>query len=215
MILRRARNENNAFGVIPRPAVDLFLRCQGMQYAGSCATLISCCDLISAAIERAIRLCYNRNEVYLMAKKKTGAFNLPAVPSEGPSLLPIIILFLIPEPFTKIIGAFLLYKRLKNAHIRRRNTLFRRYANAIGSRTEVSIRELAAHMDMPTANVASDLQEMIDQGIIAGNAYIDHSHMKLYLDTDKVDVEDLVDKVVNIFINPDDRAKTVAAAKAA
>lgn len=150
-----------------------------------------------------------------MAKKKTGAFNLPAVPSEGPSLLPIIILFLIPEPFTKIIGAFLLYKRLKNAHIRRRNTLFRRYANAIGSRTEVSIRELAAHMDMPTANVASDLQEMIDQGIITGNAYIDHSHMKLYLDTDKVDVEDLVDKVVNIFINPDDRAKTVAAAKAA
>lgn len=150
-----------------------------------------------------------------MSKKKRGTFNIPSDPSEGPSLLPIIILFMIPELITKAIALYLVYKRLMNARTRRRNHLFRRYAGAIGDDAKVSIRELAARLDMPTENIASDLQEMIDQGVITGNAYIDHSHMTLYLDSDASAAEDIVDKVVNIFINPEDRAKTVADAKAA
>ena len=149
-----------------------------------------------------------------MSKKKRGMINIPADPPEGPSWLPIIILMIIPEFFTKAIGAYLIYKRLMNARGRSRNRLYRRFANAIGDRTKVSIRELAASMDMPTANAASDLQEMIDKGVISGNAYIDHSHMMLYLDAGETSVEDIVDKVVNIFISPEDREKTVAAARA-
>lgn len=149
-----------------------------------------------------------------MSKRKHGMINIPADPPEGPSWLPIIILMIIPEFFTKAIGAYLIYKRVMNAQGRSRNRRYRRIANAIGERTKVSIRELAASLDMPTANMASDLQEMIDKGVIGGNAYIDHSHMTLYLDSEEAAAEDFVERVVNIFVSPEDRAKTVAAAKA-
>ena len=93
--------------------------------------------------------------------------------------------------------------------------MFRRYAHAIGNETTtVSLRELAARMNVPTANLVSDLQTMIDEGFITGNAYIDHSHMTLYLDPPKVDLERPGEPIVNVFVKPSDRARTVAEAKA-
>ena len=152
-----------------------------------------------------------------MGKKKHSVFNIPADPPEGPSLVAIIILLIIPEIITKVIGAWLGFKRFRNAQTRRRYQTFRRYANAIGDDGSVSIRELAARLGMPTQNVVSDLQEMIDQGMIGGSAYIDRSHMQLY-----INVEDAAEKaskimdspVINVFVSPENRARTVAEAQA-
>ncbi len=152
-----------------------------------------------------------------MARKKHSIFNIPPDPPEGPSLVAIIILLIIPEVITKVIGAILGFRRFRNAQTRRRYQMFRRYANAIGNDGRVSIRELAARLGMPTQNVVSDLQEMIDQGMIGGSAYIDRSHMQLY-----INVEDAVDKaveyadspVINVFVSPENRAQTVAEAQA-
>ena len=127
-----------------------------------------------------------------MSKEKRGNIRIPEAPSEGPSILAIIILFAIPEVITKVVGGFLLVKR----------------------RTTVSIRDLAATLGMATANVASDLQAMIDEGVIIGNAYIDRSHMTLHMDKLSAEAEDLFSQIVNVFVSPEDRAKTVAAAKA-
>jgi hypothetical protein len=116
-----------------------------------------------------------------------------------------------------MVGLYLGYKRIRNEISRKRFKLFRRYANAIGDRTEISIRGLAASMGMPFNNVVSDLQEMIDQGFMGGEAYIDHSHMILYLNPSVVEtrfVEHVSEPVVNVYVTPEDRAATVAAAKA-
>ena len=149
-----------------------------------------------------------------MSKEKRGNIRIPEAPSDGPSILAIIILFAIPEIITKVIGGFLLVKRIRNETLRKRYQLYRRYAAAIGDRTTVSIRDLAATLGMATANVASDLQAMIDEGVIIGNAYIDRSHMTLHMDKLSAEAEDLFSQIVNVFVSPEDRAKTVAAAKA-
>ena len=151
-----------------------------------------------------------------MSKIKFGNFHIPEDPPEGPSIIAIIILFAIPEFITKVIGGWLLYKRIRNESTRKRYQRFRRFASAIGNSDSVSIRELAARLDIPTANLASELQTMIDEGYITGNAYIDHSHMRLYLDrTVANSVSDLADTIVSVFVDADERARTVAAAKAA
>jgi len=65
--------------------------------------------------------------------------------------------------------------------------------------------------------VMGDLQAMIDEGFMGNDAYIDHSHMVLYLNPNMVEtrfVERGGDQVVNVYITPEDRASTVAAAKA-
>ena len=151
-----------------------------------------------------------------MAKKR-GFFHIPSDPSDGPSLVAIIILFIIPEFVTKIIGGVLLAKRIRNEALRRRYQMYRRLASAIGDRNEVSIRGLAATLDMPTGNLVSELQSMIDQGMIGGNAYIDRSHLTLHIDASDTTVADLgeaVSQVINVFVNPEERARTVAAARA-
>ena len=151
-----------------------------------------------------------------MAKKKHGIFNIPADPPEGPSLIAIIILLIIPEFITKVVGAFLGFKRFKNAQTRRRYQIFRRYASAIGEDRAVSIRELAARLGMPTQNVVSDLQEMIDKGMIGGSAYIDRSHMQLHIDAGEVaeSVQNADSPIINVFVSQENRARTVAEAEA-
>ena len=148
-----------------------------------------------------------------MAKKYRGnKIVIPGDPPQKPSLIAIGILLFIAPPVTTFIGLYLGFKRLKNEFTRKQLQSFRRYAYAIGDRTDVSIRELAASLGKPTANVVSDLQAMIDQGMIQGSAYIDRSHMVLHLDTDYVQTE-FVAPVVNVYVNPEDRARTVAEAR--
>ena len=150
-------------------------------------------------------------------KKRYGNIQIPEDPPREPSLLAIGILLVIVPPISTMIGLYLAYKRLRNSVDRKRFQMYRRYANAIGDRSEVSIRSLAASMGLPTANVVSDLQAMIDEGFIVGDAYIDHSHMMLYLTPGVVEtnfVENNVSPVVNVFVSPEARAATVAAAKA-
>ena len=153
-----------------------------------------------------------------MSKKHYGNIMIPEDPPATPSLLAIGILLIIVPPISTVIGLYLGYKRIRNEISRKRFKLYRRYANAIGDRTEVSIRGLAASMGLPINNVVSDLQEMIDQGFMGSDAYIDHSHMILYLNPNVVEtrfVEHVSEPVVNVYINPEDRAATVNAAKAA
>ena len=152
-----------------------------------------------------------------MAKNRRNSIRIPVDPPAGPSYIGIVILFCIPELITKIVAGFMLVKRLRNDKDRKRFHVYRRYANAIGERDTVSIRGLAAELGMPTSNVADDLQQMIDEGMIRGGAHIDRSHMTLYLDASEVEEEkeDLVENIVNIFVSPEHRARTVAEAKAA
>lgn len=152
-----------------------------------------------------------------MSKKRYGNIMIPEDPPATPSLLAIGILLIIVPPISTMVGLYLGYKRIRNEISRKRFKLFRRYANAIGDRTEISIRGLAASMGMPVNNVVSDLQEMIDQGFMGREAYIDHSHMILYLNPSVVEtrfVEHVSEPVVNVYVTPEDRAATVAAAKA-
>ena len=142
---------------------------------------------------------------------------IPEDPPAKPSLLAIGILLIIVPPITTVIGLYLAYKRIRNEISRKRYKLYRRYASAIGDRSEVSIRGLSASMGMPVENVVGDLQAMIDEGFMGGEAYIDHSHMILYIDPSVVEtqfVERKGEPVVNVYISPEARAATVAAAKA-
>lgn len=156
-----------------------------------------------------------------MSKYNHGRIRVPKDPDRKPSLLAIGILLIVAPPVTTFIGLYLGYKRLQAEWTRKRYQTYRRYANIIGDRATVSIRGLAAEMGMSTANVASDLQAMIDEGIIPGNAYIDRSHMTLHMETAQGDavetnfVDSVVDSVINVFMSPEDRAQTVAEAKAA
>ena len=147
-----------------------------------------------------------------MAKNRGNRIVIPGDPPQKPSLIAIGILLFIAPPVTTFIGLYLGFKRLKNEFTRKQLQSFRRYAYAIGDRTDVSIRELAASLGKPTANVVSDLQSMIDQGMMQGSAYIDRSHMVLHLDTTYVETE-FVTPVVNVYVNPEDRARTVAEAR--
>ena len=152
-----------------------------------------------------------------MSKKHFGNIMIPEDPPASPSLLAIGILLIIVPPISTMVGLYLGYKRVMNEISRKRLKLYRRYANAIGDRNEVSIRGLAASMGLPTNNVVSDLQAMIDEGFMGSEAYIDHSHMVLYLNPKVVEtgfVDQSAKPVVNVYITPEDRASTVAAAKA-
>jgi len=152
-----------------------------------------------------------------MSKKHYGNIMIPEDPPATPSLLAIGILLIIVPPISTMVGLYLGYKRIKNEISRKRFKLYRRYANAIGDRNEVSIRGLSASMGLPVNNVVSDLQAMIDEGFMGSDAYIDHSHMVLYVNPNVVEtrfVERNAEPVVNVYITPEDRASTVAAAKA-
>ena len=132
-----------------------------------------------------------------MSKNRYGNnIMIPEDPPEKPSLLAIGILLFIVPPISTVIGLYLGYKRIRN---------------------EISIRGLAASMGAPTENVVSDLQAMIDEGFMGNEAYIDHSHMILYMNPNVVEtrfVERGGDHVVNVYITPEERASTVAAARA-
>ena len=149
-----------------------------------------------------------------MSKYKIGSIRVPEDPPTGPSFVGIFILFCIPEFITKVIGGYLLYKRIRNESTRKRYKMYRRFANAIGLRETVSIRGLAAELGMSTSDVASGLQRMIDEGMIDGNAYIDRSHMTLHMDGLRTDAAEAQGPVVNVFVNAEDRSRTVAVAKA-
>ena len=151
-----------------------------------------------------------------MSKKRYGNIKIPEDPPASPSLLAIGILLIIVPPISTVVGLYLGYKRIKNEIGRKRFKLYRRYANAIGERNEVSIRGLSASMGMPLNNVVSDLQAMIDEGFMGPEAYIDHNHMILYLNPNVVEtgfVDHKSEPVVNVYISPENRAATVNAAK--
>ena len=152
-----------------------------------------------------------------MSKRKFGNITIPEDPPSNPSFVAIIILFAIPELITKAVGGYLLYKRIKNETVRKRYQTYRRYASAIISRgsDSISIRELAATLGVSNSAAVHDLQTMIDEGMIRGNAYIDRSHMMLYMEgMEGATVETrFVDPVINVFVSPENRARTVEEAR--
>ena len=152
-----------------------------------------------------------------MTKRRYGNnIRVPEDPPSKPSLLAIGILLVIAPPVTTFIGIYLGLKRLRAEWTRKQYKMFRRYAAAIADRDTISIRGLAAETGKSTGEVLSDLQTMIDEGMIPGSAYIDRSHMTLYMDAgarDTVETE-FVSPVVNVFVNAEDRAQTVAEARA-
>lgn len=151
-----------------------------------------------------------------MTKRRYGNnIRVPEDPQSKPSLLAIGILLVIAPPVTTFVGLYLAFKRLRAEWTRKQYKMYRRYASAIADRDTVSIRGLAAETGRSTADVVSDLQAMIDAGMIPGNAYIDRSHMTLYLDgssRDTVETE-FVSPVVNVYVNAEDREQTVAEAR--
>ena len=121
--------------------------------------------------------------------KRSNQIYVPDDPGRGPSVVSIIILLCIPAVVTNIIGVYLGFKRLKAEWTRKKYKDYRRYANVIGSRGNIDIRELAKQTGKNTADVANDLQTMIDKGFIGGGAYIDRATMTLYLDVRTVETE--------------------------
>lgn len=120
-----------------------------------------------------------------MAKYKTKNpyIKLPETPSKGPSLLWIIISFFISRFF----GFLMLYFRLKSNLKIKKHSDYIAYANVIGKRITVSISELASKCGKTSSAVISDLQSMINKGIIGEGAYIDRSHNLLVLDPSVVE----------------------------
>lgn len=125
---------------------------------------------------------------------------IPEDPPKGPSTIAIIILLFVFPPVSTCLSFFMMFKRGKREWTRKRYRDFRRYANLIGSRYSVSIRELSTRLGKATADVISDLQSMIDQGFIGGSAYIDRSNMTLVLDSGVVETE-FVNPTINVYVN--------------
>ena len=152
-----------------------------------------------------------------MTKRNYGNnIRVPIDPPSKPSLLAIGILLIVAPPVSTFIAMYLGFKRIRAELTRRQYKMYRRYASIIADRDTVSIRGLAAETGQATADVVRDLQTMIDEGMIGGNAYIDRSHMTLYMDSAARDVveTDFVSPVVNVFVNAENRAQTVAEARA-
>ena len=141
-----------------------------------------------------------------VGKIKNNYIYVPEDPPQKPSLIPIIVLIGV-WPIGTLIALYLAYKRGRNALTRRKYQLYRRYANAIGARGMVSIRELATKTGMAATDVINDLQAMIDQGFIGGEAYIDRAQMMLYMDTNVVQTE-FVNPTINIHVNTESKTES-------
>ena len=146
-------------------------------------------------------------------RKHNSHIHIPEDPERKPSLIAIGILLIVAPPVTTLIGLVLGYKRLRAEYFRKRYQLYRRYANTIGERDTVSIREIAASMGVSNANALEDIQSMIDQGFMGEDAHIDRSHMTLYLGSDIVDTT-FASPVINVYVSPEDRERTAAEARA-
>ena len=135
-----------------------------------------------------------------MSKRRHRNIIIPDEPSKGPSLLVSIILLFIAPPISTIAGIYFLLKRGRYEYEKWQLQDFRHYAAIIGDRSSISIRELANRLGKSPAEVADDLQSMINRGIIDARAYIDRGTMTLYMDDDVVET-DFVNPTVNIYVN--------------
>jgi len=115
-----------------------------------------------------------------MSKHRTKSpyIHLSDAPSKGPSLISIFICFCI----SRFLGSIMVFFRLRGELKRKRHSDYSTYANIIGNRITVSISELADKCGKTPVSVMSDLQSMIDKGIIAKGAYIDRKKRLLILD---------------------------------
>ena len=144
-----------------------------------------------------------------MRKKRMNSIIVPDDPPKGSSMiLPIILLFIAP-PFGTMAGIYMIYKRFRNEFKRKEYRDYRRYAAVIGDRSLINIRDLAKRLNKDHRQVANDLQNMINAGMIDPQAYIDWSTMTLYLDPDDEERE-YDSPTVNIYVNQNDRGKTSA-----
>lgn len=110
---------------------------------------------------------------------------LPSMPSREPSLLAIIICFIIAAP----LGMFMGFLRVRNEIRCKQHSDFNTYANIIGARYSVNIAEIAAKSGQSEATVIADLQAMIDKGYIKKGAYIDRKNNQLILDPSIIETE--------------------------
>ena len=140
-----------------------------------------------------------------VGKIKNNYIYIPEDPPQTPSIIPIAVLLFV-WPVGTLISLYLAFKRGKNALTRKKYQQYRRYANAIGARGSVSIRELATKTGRATSDVVNDLQAMIDQGFIGGEAYIDRAAMMLYMDSNVVQTE-FVNPTINIHVNTDAKSE--------
>ena len=132
-----------------------------------------------------------------MSKTRRNNIIIPEEPPKGPPLL-LGLALLMFAPIGTIVGVYLLYKRGKNEFTRRKLQDYRHYAAIIGDRSSVSIREIATRLGKTPDEVASDLQDMINQDILDPRCYIDRNSMILHLDSDVVETQ-FVDPTVNLY----------------
>lgn len=111
--------------------------------------------------------------------------HLPKDPSDGPSLIAIIVCTCITPP----LGGLMLFLRLRAAWKNRQHKDYRNYANIIGNRITVDVAEIASKSGKGKSIVTSDLQSMIDKGYLGKNAYIDRKQHLLILDPSIIESE--------------------------
>ena len=123
-----------------------------------------------------------------MSATRRNHIKIPDDPSGGVPLFIDLVLLLI-FPLGTLLGGYLLFKRAGREILCRKYKDYRHYAAIIGDRPSISIREIANRLGKPTLNVASDLQDMINENMIDSRAFIDRNTMTLHLQDDYVETE--------------------------
>ena len=136
-----------------------------------------------------------------MSNKRRNHIFLPDEPKKGPPIIVDILLLFIAPPFSTFVGLYFLFKRFRSSFFADRQADYAHYANIIGDRSSVSIREIATRLGKSPYEVADGLQEMINRGYIDSRAYVDRSDMMLYMPEDDARGAEFVSPTVNIYVD--------------
>lgn len=118
-------------------------------------------------------------------QSRNSYIKLPSPPSDGPSLFAIIVCFVIAAP----LGALMTFFRFRAEWKKKQYSDYKNYANIIGNRITVSIKDIANKCGKSKPTVISDLQSMIDKGYLGNGAYIDRKDKLLILDPTIVETD--------------------------
>lgn len=108
--------------------------------------------------------------------RPTNRVPLPVRTEDGPSWIPIFVLFAIPAyPVTQLIGLGLLIARMRAKKKNKELSRMRHIINILGDKPYVSLRAVAKTTGRSRSDTLKTLNEMIAKGYLGSEAYIDHS----------------------------------------
>jgi hypothetical protein len=116
-------------------------------------------------------------------KRPANRVPLPEIKDDGPSWVPIFVLFIIPAyPVTQLVGLGLLIARMHAKHNRKQLERMRHIINILGNKPYVSLRAITKATGRSRGDVTKTINEMIAKGYLGSEAYIDHSKNMLIVE---------------------------------